>query len=186
MKGQKIWLKVLVVMVLIAIFVYFFRAQKKISIVQNVVAPGVEEVAVTNGDCGKKDLLATMNFEGAAGSIYGSFEIKNISKTKCNISGENTIQLNYDSAINNIKVNFEENTKKMTFPLEPGASISAVARMQNGPQCSGKLAPTNVKIIYTANKQVLNFVDLTGKQDFMINRCLSDKEITQVTMSSLK
>jgi len=184
---KRIYLGLMVLGGLVLLLISISLYGKLMRVKENVTTvPVSENVVIAKGDCSKKDLQETVNLEGAAGSIYANFEIKNISKDKCSIAGENTVQLKYDSTINNIKVNSDVNTSNKVFSLDPGASISATARIPNGPQCSGEIAQTKVNFIYTANKQVLTFSDLAGNQQFVINSCLSDKEITQITLSSLK
>lgn len=141
---------------------------------------------VVRKECTKGDLSSVVRFEGAAGSIYANFEIKNISNKKCVLVGENSIQLQFDPSVKNIKETFDENSSNKVFTLDLGASVSAVARIPNGPQCGEGVSQTNVGFTYTANNDVLTFSDLSKKQQFIINNCLSDKEITRIDISSLK
>lgn len=135
--------------------------------------------------CQSTDLTAKVEFEGAAGSVYGTFTMTNTSEADCTLAGENSVQLSYDSTINNIKVNFAEPTATVQYPLKAGASITAQLQIPNGPQCSSDVQPVSVAYQYhLANQQLLTFVDGQGQKSFMINACTSPNDITNIEAGS--
>lgn len=136
--------------------------------------------------CQSDQLTATVEFEGAAGSQYGTFQIQNNAATPCVLKGENSLQLQYDSTINNIKVNFAQPTTIQEYHLEVGQSLYAQVRVPNGPQCNS--APKQVAVSYkylVSDRPAIVFKDATGADSFMITACTSEADITQVEMSSL-
>lgn len=135
--------------------------------------------------CQSTDLAAKAEFEGAAGTVYGTFTITNTSTEDCTLVGENSVQLNYDSNINNIKVNFAKPTATERYQLSPGASVTTQLQIPNGPQCSSDVQPVTVSYRYfMENNQQLTFVDAQGQKSFMINSCVSSNDITNIEAGS--
>ncbi len=135
--------------------------------------------------CQSTDLAAKAEFEGAAGSVYGTFTITNTSDKDCTLVGQNSIQLNYDSNINNIKVNFAKPTATERYQLSPGASVTTQLQIPNGPQCSSEVQPVTVSYRYfMENNQQLTFTDAQGQKSFMINGCASSNDITNIEAGS--
>jgi hypothetical protein len=78
--------------------------------------------AATAGPCGRHQLAVTQNgSEGAAGTIYGAWVFKNVSDTRCTISGYPSLQL-YGRRGRPIPTNVGE-----TFPRRPESSRSVRA-----------------------------------------------------------
>lgn len=145
-------------------------------------SPNVEDATL----CQVNQLSAQVEFEGAAGSTYGTFTLSNTSVQDCAIVGENMIQLQYSSDINNIKVNPDQNTTRERYQLPAGQSLYAHVRMPNGPQCNSEPKQVPVKYHYTiGNGQTLFFTDSSGTDTFLLTACSSPNDITQIEMSSL-
>ncbi|MEP7167213.1 MAG: hypothetical protein ABI758_04510 [Candidatus Woesebacteria bacterium] len=154
-----------------------------------VVAPTAtpnSTATISSENCLPSELKSIVELDGAAGSINANFTIQNISDRKCILSGENQIQLHYDSKINSIKVTLDQPTMQKEYPLEPTQMVTASARIPNGPQCSGKIAPVAVLYTYVMSDGLkLTFADPSGEENFSISACADETDITEVRTTSL-
>lgn len=140
-------------------------------------------VKMNSTDCRTTDIKGTVSFEGAAGSLYGNFEVKNISAKTCTLDGSKTVTLLYAPNIKNISISLEDTSKIGTIELKPNETIYARAQIQNGPQCSSGINPLGVNYAYPLDGSAIAFEDMSGNMNFSINICRGESEITKVNIS---
>lgn len=130
--------------------------------------------------CQTSNLIATIQFSGAAGSIYGNLTIKNASSVSCQIEGSNFVDLTYQ--VNNISVNHEGDVGPATITLEPNQEVYSQIRYQNGPQCSSTIKQTPVKFTYaTSPDSFITFANEDEQTTQEITTCTNTSEMTQIT-----
>jgi hypothetical protein len=133
--------------------------------------------------CLPKDLEGTVNLEGAAGNIYGTVAIVNISQKKCEIMGNNFLTADYTAQNITVKNNGEVGPSTMT--LLPGKTVYSQIHYPNGPQCSGMANQTKITLKYQINSnEFITFKTQTG-DGLSIPTCSSSSEITQLDLWSL-
>lgn len=130
--------------------------------------------------CTPQDLSGAVTFEGAAGSIYGTFIITNKSTNTCTIIGQSSVSLQYDADIKNIAVHQKSPVKEVRVELLPHTSISAMAQFPNGPQCSSDIK----KLPVTFSYQLENNTTVAFSNDsFQLTGCSDEAEITTIEVS---
>ncbi len=130
--------------------------------------------------CPPNSLISTIQFDGAAGSIYGNLTIKNISSVSCQIEGSNFVDITYQ--VNNISVNHQGEVGPSIITLEPNQTIYSQVRYQNGPQCSSPIKQTPVKFTYTISpNSFVTFENENEQTTQEITTCTNSTEMTQVT-----
>ncbi|MCU0653277.1 MAG: DUF4232 domain-containing protein [Candidatus Pacebacteria bacterium] len=137
--------------------------------------------------CDPASLKAVVQFEGAAGNIYGRFAITNISAEACTVEGKNFVRVDYDADLaKNIDVVRAGLSSVQTYTLAPSASIWALIHMPNGPQCGSAINQVTTSYGYSigAGKEVA-FADSTGKSQFIIQACAAVTDRTQVRITNM-
>jgi hypothetical protein len=165
---------VIIILAFAALIIY-----RKLNQTQNTVT---QSILTTVGNyCLAKDLKADVVQSGAAGSIYSTFTLKNISDKTCSVLGGNFMQISYDSKLNNIKTTFIGSAQKRDFVLKPNDAIYSQTRYPNGPQCQEKTITTLVVFSYKISlNQTVNFANLQGQVGQTVQTCESEKEITEI------
>jgi hypothetical protein len=137
--------------------------------------------------CATNDLKASVGFEGAAGNIFGTFTITNISNKKCQINGRNYITPNYDQNGNfNVSITNSGLPSVSAYELLPDQSVYASIHLPNGPQCSSSIKYVPVTYSYSiADSSSVAFSDSNNNKNFSISACQANKDITQVTITNL-
>jgi hypothetical protein len=190
--------KIAILVILIALFV-LFRNRTLIQDTQHpssltpsasqAFPPVSSEIPVLTpadrGQCLLDDLSATITFDHAAGNVYGTFALSNISNRVCTVPN-NKIALMYDQqAIHTILVTYTSMLASKEFTLNPGGEVTATLHYPNGPQCESGILDAGVSYFYPlAPEQFVSFSAADKKQQFTMPVC-KGKEITEVTISGL-
>jgi hypothetical protein len=129
--------------------------------------------------CSSSDLQALLSLDHAAGNVYGTFTLKNISGYSCQVLGGQFIQANYTSS--NTKVVHVGQTPSQSFELAPGQTIYSQVHYPNGPQCSSSVTPINVTFTYSVSPtESVTFRDQSGKAEQSVQACTSQQDITEI------
>ncbi len=135
--------------------------------------------------CSVQNLSSTLSFQGAAGNMYGTAQIKNLSSKSCYVSGKNFLTIQFSSPTSNIKLAYKTPESNQTYLLGPQESIYALIHYPNGPQCSSSIKQVSTSFTYQiAQGALLTFHDMSGKQMFLITGCSAQSDITQVDISA--
>jgi hypothetical protein len=181
-----IYLNLLSVLVFVAV-AYFYLGN-------NSNCPECPPPAITKTPvpCSLNDLSATLMLDGAAGSIYGTAEIKNISAKACTVAGNNFPKLNYDqSAVKNLGVAEMGLPSVKLYTLDPGSSLYARTHFPNGPQCSSAINEVTATLSYEIAPNVnVTFDSLRqpggpSQPEFTIQACSTLQDMTQVSITNL-
>ena len=134
--------------------------------------------------CKPQDLKADITFQGAAGNIYGTLAIKNVSKEKCPIRGSGFVNPSYSAT--NINVKTQGNPGPSSLTLLPDQTVYSQIHYPNGPQCQGPIAYADVYFSYDISPgKNVEFKNQEGKVKQTIGVCKSLKEITEIDVWSL-
>lgn len=134
--------------------------------------------------CKKQDLSCIGTFDVAAGNAYGTFILKNISMSSCRIIGNNTLLMQYPSAVTNIKITQTTKPTHAVLTLKPNESVQATVHYPNGPQCHSPLEKVDVMFIYEiAPGVVVPFMSNDTTNPFEITSCQARGDITFVRIS---
>lgn len=138
----------------------------------------------TLGFCKPSDLSSVLSSEGAAGSIYLTLNIKNISGKNCQIIGNNFIALLTDAK--NISVKTQGQTGPEVITLTPNQIVYSQVHYPNGPQCSGQVLENNISYKYNISESdSITFKTQNGETKQTIGVCKSNAENTQIDVWSL-
>src|SRR5438552_1117830 len=86
------------------------------------LAPNSPIASITTSSCNANQLAAVANFEAAAGNIYGTLIITNISNKDCNITLGNSIHATYSA--NNILTKYENSSPDIQiYMLKSGNKV---------------------------------------------------------------
>src|SRR6185437_16959976 len=96
--------------------------------------------------CLPSDLQAEVTTDAAAGNIYGSLTIKNISNKVCQINGDHFIQPTYTAS--NISVTQQGQSGNSTLLLSSGQTVYSRVHYPNGPQCNGTTVTGTIAFHY--------------------------------------
>jgi hypothetical protein len=185
----KSWISVIFAVIFLASIVVFNIRQPKAPLPQPRITPEVSPTetplpTLSTTDCQLASLLGTVTFEPAAGNIYGTAKLTNISKEFCMISLNKNLQLTYLPTIKNINVVYTGTPSAASYKLFPNSSVYALIHMPNGPQCQSPLHQAQGSLSYQINtSQTLNFTS-QNQPDFMINVCTDISDITTIEISS--
>lgn len=134
--------------------------------------------------CNAASLSATIAFEGAAGSIYGTAKLTNIGTSSCSINLSRQLELVLPSYVKNITTNYQGTSSAMLYTIKPMATLSATIRIPNGPQCSGPVKPIQAALRYPITEDTSVTFHNSGKETFTINSCEKIADITKVDIST--
>jgi hypothetical protein len=134
--------------------------------------------------CKPSDLHATLTTEGAAGNIYGTLMIKNISKTPCPIQGKQFVEATFQAK--NLTVEHVGTPSAEVLTLQPNQTVYSQLHYPNGPQCSGPTTQVSISYSYpiAPNAKVV-FQDTTGKTIQTIPVCQTATEMTNLQVWGL-
>lgn len=163
------------ILLLIAFVFWGFSFSKNLQ--NNQTSPTPTPNLSKNAYCMPSDLSAAISAGGAAGSIYDTVTIRNVTNKNCEVVGTNFITPIFTAK--NIKVvkNGEPGLEVIT--LLPGQKVYSLIRYPNGPQCNGQLA--QVSISYRYNIYLDSFVEINGQSI----RVCKDSSETQIDVWSL-
>lgn len=137
--------------------------------------------------CAPADLEATMRFEGAAGNVFGTFQISNSSSKTCRINGRGFIEPVYNVAGNGNLGFIQTGLPSVQYyDLAPGQSIFARYHAPNGPQCSTGIRQVAMSFNYPiSTSEKVGFRDSQGSQQTTVANCDLQTEMTQVTITNM-
>lgn len=173
--------KTVIVLIILLSLVFAFTFLSKSSSPQNPTLPSPIPTMATieSGFCNPQDLDANADFQAAAGNIYATLSIKNISGKKCQIFGSNFILPIFDAK--NITVKNQQELGPQTFTLSPDKAVYSQIHYPNGPQCSGPVSQTKISFSYKiSSRDSISFKNQNGDTTQNIGICASPTEITQV------
>jgi hypothetical protein len=176
-----------------AVFVYYNLAGKPECPPQKPAdCPLAEPAAEFPAACSAADLSAQVVFEGAAGTIYGTLSIKNISDKTCTIAGNGFPTLNYDEkTVKNLNVIDLGLPSVNHYTLEPGLAVYGRINFPNGPQCSSGIHVVNATLTYGISPDItITFENVLpqggqNRPEFSITACDANKDITDVKITNL-
>jgi len=174
---------IIIALVLIGSF-YIFKNQEQQNVTSTSPTPTIETNSNALNFCKPTDLEATLTAEGAAGNIFGTLTIKNISGKNCEVLGNNYILPIFDAK--NLVVKNQGEKGPETFTLSKNQTIYSQIHYPNGPQCSG--ATNEVNIIYAYKISPEDSIDFKGENDDTkqtIGVCKSASQLTQLDVWSL-
>lgn len=134
--------------------------------------------------CTQDEIDAVMSTEGAAGNIYGTITIKNISSRVCAIEGDKYIAVQYSPK--NIQVVTKGEKGSVKMELQPNQTVYSQIHYPNGPQCSGSTKDTPVNFSYQLSPtSIITFAPSGHIPSVMMPTCMSDSEITKIDVWSI-
>jgi hypothetical protein len=143
-------------------------------------SPFVPDVAY----CTLQDLQTSLALEPAAGNIFGTITIRNVSTNTCQIVGSNTLSLQYDTqTIKNISVTHKGDVASTLFSLTPNQTLYSKLHYPNGPQCSGPTHTAKVTFMYAVSPtENVDIVNQNGTIEQNIQVCQSESEQTTIDL----
>lgn len=134
--------------------------------------------------CTPKDIEAAITTEGAAGNIYGTLTLKNISSKNCQIAGDNFVGVQ-DTATNIVASPLGKDGPEEII-LNPHQIVYAQIHYPNGPQCSSGIIETPVVFSYRISpKDTVVFHSRDNASVIQVTTCISSQEMTQIDVSSI-
>lgn len=184
---MKSWISIILAVIFLSAIVIFNIKQPNPLPVSNLsptpTATLTPTPTLSPSSCLPNSLQATLSFQGAAGSIYGTARLTNISSRPCTLTHNKQLQLTYLPTIKNITVIHSGIIANQLFNLNPKSSLYAQIRMPNGPQCQSPIHQVQASLNYeVVPGQLVTFTN-NGKPDFLINAC-QGKEMTEVDIAT--
>ncbi len=134
--------------------------------------------------CSLNELDAVAQQEAAAGTVYTTLTMENVSGRSCEITGNNFVKPVYSST--NITVRSEGKTGNEQLVLAPGRSVYSLVHYPNGPQCQSLVEQTEVSFMYqTSPSEVLIFHDQDRNTLLKMTVCSEASQETVVTVRGL-
>ena len=129
--------------------------------------------------CTADDIDGGIMLEPAAGNIYGTLTLRNISGKSCSINGDNYIQPT--SAAQNTTITHEGNHGPNYITLEPNQTVYSQVHYPNGPQCNGSTEAKNITFAYQISQsQTVTFEDKDHNMDQSLTACTAADEKTAI------
>jgi hypothetical protein len=170
--------------IILGIYLYYRSVQVRLVMLPNPQTP-VQTSQNPRKYCQLNDLQALVEFEGAAGSVYGNLVMKNISSTPCEIIGSNFIEPVF--VAENIFVTHQELEGSPLILLKPDQTIYSQVRYPNGPQCSNGIVQSDVSFMYKISpSESISFHTDSGDALQRINSCKDSGEKTEVQVWSIR
>jgi hypothetical protein len=146
----------------------------------------VHDLSQYKNYCTYENIKGTVNFEGAAGNVYGTLIMTNTSDSTCLVKGDGFATINFSTEeAKNIKVINGKPSGEKEYSLDPGETLKAQIHYANGPQCSSLPRQVNISIEYTLSPlSSVTFSNRDGRNDFSIPACENPKEITYVDVTA--
>ena len=129
--------------------------------------------------CTADDIDGRISLEPAAGNVYGTLTLKNISSKACAINGNKFIQPT--STAKNITITKEGNPGSDYITLQPDQTVYSQVHYPNGPQCNGNTETKSVTFAYQiSSSQTVTFADTQSNFDQTLTVCSSEDEKTAI------
>jgi hypothetical protein len=170
------WIVICVIALTLLGAIAFVRMQPS-SIQSNSVTPTGK-----GNYCTSDELEALIALSPAAGNVYGTLTLKNVSSAECEVLGGKFVTADYDSSIKNIAVTHIGQTQEKPFILSPGQTIYSQVHYPNGPQCqSVGLNQTRVTFSYQVSPtDAVSFKNSQGGTQQIVQSCLSPDDMTEI------
>lgn len=167
------WIGVLIIVVALFGWLFIFMKSFKPPVDEATSLPtsSVTSTPSAVSYCTDNDLSASASFEAAAGNIYGTLTITNISNNDCVITLGNSIKAKYTA--NNITVAYKSSDPNTMYTLASHAKVYSQVHYPNGPQCQSAILPQPVTLSYEVNNVKVNF------ESFNVSACVGS-ENTQI------
>lgn len=187
-----IWVGIIVIILLIGAGFLFTRKTNNIvtspqpsptSAVTNPISTPSPSITNTTTFCTPQNVQAGLTLSPGAGNVYGTFTLKNISSSTCQIIGGSFISPQYDtSTVKNITITDTGQTQSQPFDLAPNQSIYSQVHYPNGPQCqSVGLNQTPVTFSYKISPtDSVSFKTPDGKTQQIVQTCKSPTDMTEI------
>ena len=134
--------------------------------------------------CNASDLDAAGVFQGAAGNIYATLSLKNVSKRECQISGDKFLNISYSAK--NLTVKEQDKSGQNTIPLLPGQAVYSQIHYPNGPQCQGPVKMVDITVGYEITPgSTVTFKNQNGVTQQPVASCESISQMTQIDVWSI-
>lgn len=104
--------------------------------------------SATGNYCLPSQLEGKVDPEVAAGNVYATVTLKNISDTTCQIVGTNALEIGYPISVKNFQTVSKGQATTAVFTLEPKQTIYSLLHYANGPQCSSMATDVNAMVSY--------------------------------------
>lgn len=132
--------------------------------------------------CKPSQLQAYMQPEGAAGNVYVTLTIRNISSTSCQVIGNNLPKVDYPLSVTNFKTDTKKQSTTAVFTLAPNKTIYSLIHYPNGPQCSSQATNVDAGVSYAVSaNDAVSFKPTTGTT-LQIPSCSSASDITTIDL----
>jgi len=175
----------LLLLIIISLFVVWLYFSKNTHWQLNNVPIPTQRPKMPNGIpafCSPIDVQALLTVDHAAGNVYGTFLIKNISTKTCRIPGNNFITPEYDTnTIKNITVEHTGTQESALFTLLPSQTLYSQMHYPNGPQCQGNIKSANVVFTYTISpSDKLTFLNQENDKYQQVTVCITTAYTTTI------
>ncbi|HVZ11695.1 MAG TPA: DUF4232 domain-containing protein [Patescibacteria group bacterium] len=187
------YLTILAFIFIIAFFVLFLFAfihKSQIQTTPTVTLAPIQVTATTTPKpttqsfCNLEALQANITTEGAAGSIYGTLTIKNISKSDCDIQGNQFIIA--QTPAQNVTTKQQLPAGSAIITLKQNQTVYSQIHYPNGPQCNGPIKQSPVTFSYNISPSMaVMFKNQSGSTQQMMNTCNISSDITQIDVWSI-
>lgn len=151
--------------------------------IQTAVTPSGSVVTSAVNYCHPQALQALVTFSPGAGNIYGTFTLKNVSRTPCQILGNAFITAAYDtSMVKNITISHIGQTQPQSFLLAPRQNLYSQVHYPNGPQCQSiGLNSTTVTFVYKISPEdTITFKNPQDGSQQVVQTCKSPTDMTDI------
>ncbi|MEO6509286.1 MAG: hypothetical protein ABIO02_05000 [Patescibacteria group bacterium] len=182
---QKGAVLLIIIATLLGVFVVISSLKKTSTSIPTKVSKPPTISKIPDNNCTKKSLEATSSFEGAAGTVYGTFTIKNISDQECAFPQSNYLAANFDKTlIKNLNPVHTGHPEFQVYILKPQEALSTTITYPNGPQCGGAVKQIPVTFSFNLSPQgEVIFPNVDEKAETMINICEDSSVQTEVKIA---
>ena len=177
-----LWTLFIIVPVAMVIGFFVFSQKYKNTFVPPIPTPTPTSTQVTF--CKPQDLQANITSEGAAGNIYGTLTIKNISSSTCTIQGNNFVAARFSAT--NVILDQQGDPGSTQIDMSPNQIVYSQMHFPNGPQCSSGIIQSPVTFTYQISPtDKVTFKPGTGLSAPSVTACKAGSEITQLDVWSI-
>lgn len=132
--------------------------------------------------CTASQLQATASPEVAAGNVYVTLTIQNITQSACQVVGNNSLQVGYPNSVSNFQIAHKGGLATPVFTLEPNQTIYSLVHFPNGPQCSSEATDVDSMVSYDISQnESISFAPTQGST-ISIPSCGNASEITTIDL----
>jgi hypothetical protein len=129
--------------------------------------------------CTADDIDSRISLEPAAGNVYGTLTLKNVSDKNCSINGNKFVQPT--STAKNITITKEGKPGATYITLKPNETVYSQVHYPNGPQCTDSTETKSITFAYQISaSQTVTFADAQSNMDQSLTVCSSQDEKTAI------